>query len=593
MTFIYGILFVVFLGPLIALQKTFLHGDYWVQFFPWSFHYSEALRSGTGLPYWTSLVGNGFPLMAEGQVAGYYLLHLLSYATLPFQTAYTWLIPLHILIGGAGFYAYMKKTGTGSQGAALAAVIFSFSSSYGGCFYTTGTLRVLSWLPWCLWIFEGWLAGVPKKERFYSTLGLGVLCSQMWTAGFPQLAVYAFFYLFLILLLDARRKTGFVFLFVASSLTGILLSLPQILQTAELARHSIRAGQDVSFAFWGSTPPFAAVSLIFPDWGMLLRTSFYVGIIPLLFILTVLFLRKKPFEKTHLWLALIFFLLACGKYNPLYKLFVETFSLTAVRNPSKFLFFGVVSLGVLAGSGYERYLRSEASPRLLRRIGFVLLGVVIVVPCLAQAALSLWGPDFLAWGHRYAESVFAAKTDPIKQAHEYHAVIDQFFLQLKAAVSFQNRWIWNAAGFLLCGIILFGRVPRDRWFTDGRKYCLALAVAVDLFLFSFIGTGFIGNARPMSSLAPAPLLQDAKELAEKKLYNTAEWARSRKSEILPASSNMVFGIPHAGVYSPLILKRYYELARPLGFVDASLGRPQFSKDVWEKQRPLLDLLDRK
>ena len=62
--FFYGSLFLIFLWPLILLKKTFLFGDYWLQFYPWSFYYAQALKSGH-LPYWVREVACGFPMVAE------------------------------------------------------------------------------------------------------------------------------------------------------------------------------------------------------------------------------------------------------------------------------------------------------------------------------------------------------------------------------------------------------------------------------------------------------------------------------------------------------------------------------------------------
>ncbi|MBI2094591.1 MAG: hypothetical protein HYT89_00275, partial [Candidatus Omnitrophica bacterium] len=82
--FFYGLIFILFLWPLISLQKTFIGGDYWVQFYPWSRFFADSLKAGNW-PYWTDRIGLGFPLIAEGQVAGYYPPNILSFIGLPFH----------------------------------------------------------------------------------------------------------------------------------------------------------------------------------------------------------------------------------------------------------------------------------------------------------------------------------------------------------------------------------------------------------------------------------------------------------------------------------------------------------------------------
>ena len=378
----YGSLFLFFLWPLIILAKTFSLGDYHAQFYPWSFDYARELAHGR-LPFWTDLMTNGFPMVAEGQVGPYYLPHLVTYFMLPFRVAYTWSIPAHILIGGVGAYAFARRSGLAKEGAAFAAVVFSFSSAYGGCFYTTGTLRVLTWLPWSLLLLE---RSADKENPWLTTAGLLTAATGlMWTAGFPQIALYAEFYLFLYALLRFRFALRPLCVFAAASAAGAVLAAPQILPTLELASVSIRAGQGADFALWGSVPPPAAVSLLFPEWGKLARVSFYIGVVPLFLAAAACALPKRAQEKTHLFLAALFFLFALGKYNPMFSFLVSKISAPAMRNPSKFLFFTCISLGFTAGWALDR-LRAgtdERTAKRLRRIFVGLAFIAVVVPGVA------------------------------------------------------------------------------------------------------------------------------------------------------------------------------------------------------------------
>ncbi len=587
----YGALFSAFLWPLVFLKTSFILGDYQLQFYPWSAYLAKALKTGQ-LPYWTNLIACGFPLVAEGQVAAYYPIHLIFYTILPFFAAYTWNIPLHILIGGLSFYGYTRRIGLKNEGAVLAAVIFSFSSAYGGCFYTTGTLRVLCWLPGCLWIIEELFWATTKKKTAFLVLVLGILIALMWTAGFPQAAFYAVGYLGLSVLLDKRRSIQMIFYLGVASIIGILLALPQILQTLELARVSVRAGETVLFALWGSVAPPAALSLFFPHWGSLMRVSFYIGIFPIFFIIWVLGSKKNQEEKKFLWLALVFFFLALGKFNPLYSFAVEHLSLTCFRNPAKFLFFTVLSFAVLAGFGYDKYLSGEGDRQRFWKIALALSASVVFLPVVGSWALNLMRTPILEYGHRYAESVYAAKAQAVHDLAYYHQLIQLFVDRLTQALALSHAWNLRTFAFVTAFLLLSWAYFKGRLSRSGIQWLIAAALIIDLFSFGhFIGSGFIGNAAARSEVIESSGdLAFIKEKLQNKNEKIVEWVVSQEKEIFPPGSNMFYDLPHAGGYSPLLIKRYYELTKDLGFVDSSLGRFPYSLEKWLKERALLDLL---
>lgn len=574
----FGALFVYFLWPLIVLKKTFILGDYGLQFFPWSHLYAEGLKRGQ-LPYWTPLMANGFPLVAEGQVGAYYPLNLLGFLLLPVEAAYTWGILLHFLLGGVGFYVYGQKIGLSKEASALSAVLFSFSSAYGGCFYNIVTVRVLTWLPYGLIALENIAAG--KKPSFWTGL-LSAFIAMMWTAGFPQMAVYALLYLSIY---AAFKKSVFRCLaaFAMANLFALVLASPQLYATWQLIGQSTRSSGDAAFALWGSVPPPAALSLVFPEWGNFLRVSFYIGILPLFFALIGAATKKERAEKVHWGLAVIFFLLALGKYNPLYAFAVKTFSLTALRNPSKFLFFSTVSLAIAAGFGMQKALAGREEGKWKKIVGISAVFFALV-PALASAVFHLYGDALRAYGARLALEIFASKSDPAHGVEHYWQIIGGMLDRLGPLVSPLNAWNLLALGWIALSVILFLRR------TKGFKYAAAAMIGLDLVLFAhFYGAGFLGNIAKTDAVATQSV-SEVLSLRPLSGGTLAEWSKGPEDELLAPNSNLLYLAPHAGGYSPLLLKRYYELTRDLGIVDASLGRRPMRLEVWQKERGLIDAL---
>lgn len=585
----FGSLFVFFLWPLVLLVKTFALGDYHAQFYPWTFDYARELAHGR-LPFWTDLMTNGFPMVAEGQVGPYYPPHLASYFALPFRVAYTWSVPLHILAGGIGAYAYARKSGLGKEGAALAAVVFSFSSAYGGCFYTTGTLRVLTWLPWSLLLLH---RSAENETPWLTTTGLlAAATGLMWTAGFPQIALYAELYLFLYAAARFRLAPRPLGAFFAASALGAVLAAPQILPTLELASWSVRAGQGTDFALWGSVPPPAAVSLLFPEWGKLARVSFYLGAAPFFLAAAACLLPKRAQERTHLFLAAFFFLLAIGKYNPLVAALAAKISAPAMRNPSKFLFFTCVSLGFAAGWALDR-LRAGVDEKAARRLKKIFISIAFlaaVVPGAAGFVLRAFEAPVSKELHALAERTYQGKQDPTHDRSYYHVLVDATLARTKAVLDYAHFWTAVAA---LLAVAVAAVLVRSMGNADRRArmpVLLAVLVVADLAAFGrHLGAGFIGNAGAFPRERDLLAVHLAGKLdAEDGLL--AEFVSDPSKEIYEPSFGMLYSLPHAGGYSPLLLKRYYELAKDFGFVDGSLGRHPYSTGTWNAQRGALDAL---
>lgn len=584
---LYGSLFVALLWPLLIFQKTFIFGDYWQQHYPWAYEYARLLKLGQ-LPYWVSGVAGGFPLVAEGQVGAYYLPHLVLYFFLPFSTAYSLLILLHTLLGGVGFYVYGQKSGLSKEAATLTALLFSFSSAFGGCFSNTASLKVLSWLPWCLLVWKI-LGSTSEKTKFLWISALGFMFAQMWTAGAPQMALYGMGYLFCFWMAEKQGK-GFLS-FVAAFALGMLLSLPQWASTMELVRVSTRVGETAGFVFWGSLELPAVISLAYPRWGTFLGVSFYLGQAVLLLLLVSLLSKKERLEKLHWWLAAFFFVLALGNNIPfldgLLTTCVEKFSLTALRNPSKFLFFTTVSMAIIAGFAFDRLSQAASEARLTKRIKIglgVLSAGVLAAPLLGQMVFKIFKKQLTDFANRGAESAFSGKRDPFHDISYYHAKADLMLAEAQKLFIYSDKWnilviVLICLSFL--GILLILKRGSS---AHRRRAALLVVLWVDLLLYGlFIGNGFIGNVRTYPDALPEALISEIRQRQSSDHSALIGWPDENNQEALPANTNLLYSVHHAGGYSPLLVKRYYELTKELGISDSSLGRRPYSEAVWKNE----------
>ncbi len=591
-------LFFAFLWPLIVLQKSFVLSEYAVQHLPWAWHTFNLLQKNQ-FPYWTHLMVCGFPLAAEGQAAPFYLPNIIGYKLLPFMAAYTWSIPLHMLLGGLGLYAYGRKLGLSRPASSLASVSYTFGSAFAGCFYYTATLKVLAWFPVSLVLLEHMRASGARKRLALMGV-LAVFFALAWTAGFPQIAVYFFFYCVLheFFIACTSHKSGKfkpIYCLTAALSLGVLLALPQVVLTTELLGQSVRKGESLGFALWGSVPPPAFVSLIFPEWGNALRVSFYVGIAPLFLVIAALFFaRKDKAVQRHIFLVLFFIFLSLGRFNPIYKWAIEMFSLTTIRNPSKFLFFAAASSSILAGFGLDQLLAGVSGRqgmKAYRKFIEKFTWLTAFLPLIGEGAARFAEPFSAKYSQWYVSHLVAEKAGHAKSSTEYLKMMDNFFKNLAHLFSYRNGLNGQTIALSFLSFLTIAAFFRGRLKQNIFLACIFTLLSWDLYVFgNFLGTGFIGNAGSIDSLKTPPAAQRFLSKIKEGGGLLAELVHEPGHELFPPNANMLYGVSHAGGYSPLLLKNYYELTYELGIVDGSLGRAPSSTEVWQKERSLLDIL---
>ena len=314
----FSITIFVFLCPLIFMRSSFLSGDHFVQFYPWFKCYSEAIKRFT-FPYWVSSMGSGFPLMAEGQIGGFYPLNILFFFLLPLKVAYNYSIIIHFMIGGIFTYLYTRKLGADQIGGYLASLLFCFGSAYAGCFYNIGTLRALAWFPLVLLSFERYFDRHDIRYILFSGLILGM---QL-LAGFLQMAAYsALFYLIYFAYRSRAEKIGVKNTLITSLVFIILafiVALPQLALTYQLSSFSNREHATLGFALWRSFFPTGLLGMVFPYSLSSIGAHFYVGVLSMLFItFSMIAAKKNPLLKSVILILLASLFFAVGWFNPIY-----------------------------------------------------------------------------------------------------------------------------------------------------------------------------------------------------------------------------------------------------------------------------------
>lgn len=360
--------------------------------------YRQMLLSGQW-PFWVKNVGNGFPIMAEGQLGVFYPPHLLLFYFLPTLLAFNLNLFGHFLLAGLTTWLLARRTfKLSSISSALAALVYTLSGFYIVHIQQTNILLVISFLPLNLFLVQN----LVSQTKLKWVLSLALVFAMQILAGHIEMFYYCVLISFVFALgwqLVYRTGSWFKnwFLFGMAVILAVAISAVQLLSSWELLRYSNRAG-GVSFEVSASSAwPIKTLSLFInpraydlyqPDLPIapgqpplvnVFNIYGYIGLLPLLLVgLALTQIRRSPKVLILAVMLLGSYLWAIGKDTQIFALFWQTIpGLKFFRYPIKILFLIELLLAILAGLGLDG-LKGK-SGRWGRFGGWVGVGVILIV----------------------------------------------------------------------------------------------------------------------------------------------------------------------------------------------------------------------
>lgn len=360
----------------------------------------------------------GFDLTGEGEAASYHPLHRILYRFLPLTAAWNLEIFLTYPFMLAGAYLFLHGLVARRDAAVLGAVAFTFGGFNLLHFMHPGAIAVVAHLPWLLWVLRAALAH-PTPRRLTGTLpAIAILTASQLLLGYPQ---YVFFSLLaeaaLVLFLfpspvagEGRLPRSLCWAFLAAAKgTGLLLAGVQFLPTLDALAASARAHPGPGFQTWGSLHPLNLIQLVAPYgfstrvWGQNTHElGAYLGAVPLVLALWAIARQKelgrlRPAAFAAAGCAIVFLLLAMGKYAPLYRVQQFLPLVNHFRFPARYIVLVQGAVAILAAIGFAELARRQGDlqPGPPQRTG--MLGAVFTASVLAAlAGLGLQGRPFAA-----------------------------------------------------------------------------------------------------------------------------------------------------------------------------------------------------
>ena len=517
--------------------KNFLITDPVRQQYPWK-ELAISMEKNWELPLWNPYSFSGYPLAANFQSAAFYPLNLLFFI-LPFYTAWSILIFLASILAGIFLFLYLNSLRLNKWASVLGSISFSFSGFFVSWLEWGNILHTALWLPLILLSIDKIVSSIKYpvlsiKSKNYLVWGF-IFTFSLISAFFAG-HVQTFFYLLIlsIVYFFARwfqygRKREALALFTIYFLIFVIVTAIQWFPTLQFIYLSGRNLDQIPWQNPGWFIPWQnLIQFIAPDffgnpatlnyWGIFNYGEFvgYVGIIPLIFSLYALFLRRD--KKTFLFGSLFFISLIFSLPTIFAKIpFFFNIPLLNTSAPTRLLFVTDFSLAVLSALGLDYFLRTKNKKQII----YPVLSLMIIF-------LGIW--IFILLGNKNLKLITAENLLVAK-----------------------NNFILPSVLLIISSILIFLFVFIKKIPSYFRFFFITFILTItifDLLRFSWKYDSFTKKAY---------LFPDTQAISFLKKNIGFSRFMTADSRILPPNFSILYKLQSVEGYDPLYLRRYGEL----------------------------------
>lgn len=410
---------VVFFRELLSPDVIINATDILTQDYFWHVFYHEKLHTSPSFLTWLPYINSGASF--NGGLHQIFIpITLISTYLFPPNLAITASGLIHLFLAGLFTLMYARLIGLGFKASFLAATFFMLSTEIVSLINAghIGKLNTVAMFPLVLFALERAL----QKRRFIDFVFAGVALSLQFYENHIQICFYScivvgiYFIWRSVNIFREEKDTKLIGrLYIYGTVMVLLflsLSATSLNQWLEFKSQSERSeGTPYEFATTWSMPPQELATYIVPQlfglsrenykdpgkikvfyWGEMpfTQTADYLGLLPL--ILAVIALIKCRGRGRHvllfLFIAVLFQILAMGKYTPIYYFFYKYLGFGFFRVPKMNLFVVAFAVSIMAGYGAQWILEEmdQKERPFLKRVVFWVLGSGVVIGLLALFA---------------------------------------------------------------------------------------------------------------------------------------------------------------------------------------------------------------
>jgi len=374
--------FIFILIPVLLFKDGFQHGkilygqDTIQLDFPFRLFAQRMFQQYHDLPLWMPYILGGIPLIDSSNLIYFYPTNLL-YMLLPVPLYYTYTIDIiiHMLIAAFGMYLLLKQFELKKAASLFGGFVFMTGAFLISLVYAghSGNTKAVALMPYIFYFIS---RGI-KEGKFFHFLNASIFCALCVLCLGMQIMAYAYIGVFLYILYEiffstkernlkkAKKTTIF---FILSTGMIVLLSAVQFFQSTTYLPYSFRGNFTYeNFVLWSFNPK-EAITFLFPNffglkdptyWGPMENnmTTFYMGIIPFMLVPFAFILGKfRKFAIFSTIIAVIFFILGCGRFTPVYNIFFYFPVFNKFRVPLRFIYIFDLFIIILSAVGMNNII---------------------------------------------------------------------------------------------------------------------------------------------------------------------------------------------------------------------------------------------
>lgn len=478
---------VLFTGKAVLLSSQ--STDIYSLFMPFiKFGFGE-IKKGN-LPLWCPHIFSGMPFMGEFQSALLYPLNLL-YLILPFPISINYTIALHVFLGGIFMYLWSRRRKLHLLASLLSSVIYMFAGPYFLHIYS-GHIPLIcasAWNPLILFSIDSFF---EERSRKWVFAGIFAVSMQI-LSGFPQVVFFTFIAVVLYSSLKIFKSEkrlllciGIFSIYAGGACLSAVQLLPGLDSSGETARAS---GVSYEFAATFSFPPENIITLVapgffgdmanFPYWGrwLLWENCLFISITGFILALYGAIFNSRKNRRFFLYVILILFIFALGKYTPVYGFlysYVPFFN--KFRSPAKFIIPCFLFIIMLSGEGFDRIIKNAGINKWFNLFVF-LSGILTVISAFIIKYLSVAkNPDLfihiirliMATGECFKITGINYYIDFIQKAGDFafkSLIISSVTLIILSvlfySIRFSKKFIYSILILAVIEIFFFARMSRE------------------------------------------------------------------------------------------------------------------------------------
>ncbi|MEO8772233.1 MAG: YfhO family protein [Ferruginibacter sp.] len=386
---------VIFFWPISTFLFS-LKNDALTYYYPVRTLISDALRHGE-LPLWTPFINMGYPLHADMQSGAWNpVIWIFSFLSNYSLAAFHYELIFYIAVAGIGFYYLCRNFGCSKTTAYSIAFAYQFSGFMIDSVQFFTCISAACYIPWIILFFRR----MTMQYKTSDALGLALFLFLLFTGGYPSLFIITAYVLvayFLFSFFSNEHKPGFLKKIIPqtfiAALFFLLLSLPALISFIQhLPLIGRGKSQTLSFVLENSMNPVTLLSLLAPfattandSWlnSSILMRSIYIGIIPLLFLISAFFnenIRGNKEMRFFFFCALIMIAMAWGEFFFLRQAAYYTLPLMdSFRHPALFRLFSIFFLLLISALAIKEWeSNKEIKTNFFKKLITALLSITVI-----------------------------------------------------------------------------------------------------------------------------------------------------------------------------------------------------------------------